>query len=81
MVAGHEEAERLRSECEHVLRFGAEQEQRIALLHEEIATMQKERIESATDDAKDQSTLPLHHLPLSTSPTSSLEPTSTREEC
>jgi uncharacterized small protein (DUF1192 family) len=48
-----EEAERIRSECEHVLRIGAEQEERIALLLEEIARMQKERIESAADDAKD----------------------------
>jgi vacuolar-type H+-ATPase subunit I/STV1 len=48
-----EEAERMRSECEHVLRIGAEQEERIALFLEEIARMQKERIESAADDAKD----------------------------
>ena len=43
----------MRSECEHVLRIGAEQEERIALLLEEIVRMQKERIESAADDAKD----------------------------
>jgi hypothetical protein len=48
-----EEAEKMRSECEHVLRIGAEQEERIALLLEEIARMQKERIESTADDAKD----------------------------
>jgi uncharacterized small protein (DUF1192 family) len=48
-----EEAEKLRSECEHVLKLGAEQEERIALLQAEIARMQKERMESTADDAKD----------------------------
>jgi uncharacterized small protein (DUF1192 family) len=48
-----EEAEKMRSECEHVLKLGAEQEERIALLQAEIARMQKERMESTADDAKD----------------------------
>jgi hypothetical protein len=42
----------MRSECEHVLKLGAEQDERIALLQAEIARMQKERMES-TADAKD----------------------------
>jgi uncharacterized small protein (DUF1192 family) len=48
-----EEAEKMRSECEHVLKLGAEQDERIALLQAEIARMQKERMESTADDAKD----------------------------
>jgi uncharacterized small protein (DUF1192 family) len=48
-----EVAEKMRSECEHVLKLGAEQEERIALLQAEIARMQKERMESTADDAKD----------------------------
>jgi inhibitor of KinA sporulation pathway (predicted exonuclease) len=48
-----EEAEKMRSECEHVLRLGAEQEERNALLQAENARMQKERMESAAHDAKD----------------------------
>jgi uncharacterized small protein (DUF1192 family) len=48
-----EEAKKMRSECEHVLKLGAEQDERIALLQAEIARMQKERMESTADDAKD----------------------------
>ncbi len=48
-----EEEQKMRSECEHVLRLGAEQDERIALLQAEIARMQKERMESTADDAKD----------------------------
>jgi uncharacterized small protein (DUF1192 family) len=44
-----EEAEKMRSECEHVLRLGAEQDERIALLQAEIARMQKESMESTAE--------------------------------
>ncbi len=37
-----EEAKKMRSECEHVLKLGAEQDERIALLQAEIAGMQKD---------------------------------------
>jgi uncharacterized small protein (DUF1192 family) len=44
-----EEAEKMRSECEHVLRLGAEQDERIALLQAAIARMQKENMESTAE--------------------------------
>jgi uncharacterized small protein (DUF1192 family) len=47
-----EEADKMRSECEHVLKIGAEQEEKIALLRAEIARIQTKRLESTADDAE-----------------------------
>ena len=45
MSARCEEAEKMRSECEHVLELGAEKDEKIARLQTEIVGMLKERME------------------------------------
>ena len=40
----------MRSECEHVLELGAEKDERIDLLREEIARMQEERMAADTEN-------------------------------